>query len=295
MRLATRRFRRLLVSAAALVAALAGRALDAQTPAPGAKAMGMGGTFVAAGNDATALWGNPAGLVECTLGCATLFGGASAADQNAFLRTLRDDFEGIDPDNLTPAQIAKLVQALAGLENSGTGAIGSGVAGLGYALHGFGIGIGATVYGGAYPNLILVPEGPFVGPSLDSTVTLKGIEARELRVGYAGGSHGFTIGGDIRYVQGRTYVAIETLEQAADDPISVLRDAFRKNERRTDKVTFDLGATFHALAGRLRLGIVGQSLNEPELDFADGSRAPLPRTIRAGAAFAPVSFDGIVF
>jgi hypothetical protein len=271
---------------------LAGSGL-AQTPPPGAKAMGMGGTFVASGNDATALWGNPAGLVECPLGCATLFGGAAGADQNEFARTLRDDFQGLDLGNVDPSELPKLIDDLRSFSTPGTGVIGSGSAGLGYALRGFGIGIGETAYAGASPAIqFLEPGSPI--PSLASRVVLKGIEAREIRLGYAGSYLGFTVGGDVRYVQGRTYVASESLSEAADDPLSLLRDALKKSETRTDKVAFDLGVVYSAL-GKLRIGIVGQNLNEPEFDFADGSRSPLPRAIRAGAAFAPVSFDGIVF
>ena len=287
--------RRLLLAAAALAVALAARSLAAQTPPPGAKAMGMGTSFVASGNDATALWGNPAALVECPLGCAALFGGAAAVDENGFARTLRDDFQGLDLGNVTdPDEIAKLAGDLKDFAEPGTGVIGSGSAGLGYALRGFGVGIGEVVYTGAYPVVEYAAPGSPI-PSLASRVVLKGIEAREIRVGYAGSFFGLTVGGDVRYVQGRTYLATESLADAADDPLSILRDALKKSETRSDKVAFDLGAEYRALLGRLRIGIVGQNLNEPEFDFADGSRAPLPRTIRAGAAFAPVSFDGIVF
>ncbi|HWC64627.1 MAG TPA: conjugal transfer protein TraF [Thermoanaerobaculia bacterium] len=280
---------------AALAAVLSALPLAAQTPSPGAKAIGMGGAFVASGNDASALWGNPAGLVECPLGCAILFGGAVATDENGFARTLRDDFRNVGLDTLTdPAKIAALEDDLVRFQEKGTGTIGSGVAGLGYAIRGFGIGIGETIYAGAYPRLVLVPVGDFVLPSFDSSVTLRGIEARELRVGYAGSFFGFTIGGDVRYVQARTYLASESLAEAADDPASLLRDALKKSERRSNKLAFDAGAIWRAPLGRIRVGIVGENLNEPELEFADGSRAPLPRAIRAGAAWAPISFDGIV-
>jgi hypothetical protein len=245
----------------------------------------MGGTFVASGNDASALWGNPAGLADCPLGCAILFGGAAAADENGFARTLRDDFRNVDVDTLTdPPKLAELERDLVRFQEKGTGTIGSGSAGVGYAIRGFAIGIGETAYAGAYPSLVLVPSGDFVVPSLDSAVTLKGIEARELRVGYAGSFFGFTVGGDVRYVQARTYLASESLAEAADDPASLLRDALKKNERRSNEFAVDAGAIWRAPLGRVRLGIVGENLNEPELEFADGSRAPLPRTIRAGCS-----------
>jgi hypothetical protein len=285
---------RIPTSLGALAAFLAAASALAQAPAPGARAMGMGGTFVASENGATALWGNPAELVGCSLGCATLFGGATGVDENAFARRLRNDFEGLDLDHVDPGKVLRLLDDLRSFGTPGTGTIGSGSAGLGYALRGFGIGVGETAYAGAAPAIEFDPPGSGI-PSLASGVVLKGIEAREIRLGYAGAFLGFTVGGDVRYVQGRTYFSTESLADAADDPVRLLRDALKKSETRSNRVAFDLGAVYRALLGRLRIGVVAQNLNEPEFDFADGSRAPLPRAIRAGAAFAPVSFDGIVF
>jgi len=273
------------------MAALAG----AQTAPPGARATGMGGAFVASGNDATALWGNPASLSSCTLGCGVIFGGGIATDENGFARTLRDDFAHVDLATVSdPNEIRKLVADLDGFQKTGTGVIGSGSAGLAYAIGGFAIGIGETVYAGAYPEVQFVTVGGERLPGPGSNVTLKGLEAREVRVGYSGVLGGLTIGADVRYIQGRTYFVRESLAEAADSPVSVLRDALRDGERKTNRVAIDAGALYQA-AGKLRLGIVGLSLNEPKFDLAPGGSIPLPRVIRAGAAFAPLSFDGIVF
>lgn len=267
----------------------------AQTPPPGAKAIGMGGTFVAAGNDASALWGNPAALSQCSLGCAEIFGGGIATDENRFAGRLRDDFANVDLATVSdPNEIRKLVADLESFQARGTGTIGSGSAGLGYAIRGLAIGVGETVYAGAYPDVQFLTVGGERLPSPASSVTLKGLEAREVRVGYAGSVSGFTIGADVRYIQGRTYFARESLADAANNPVSLLRDALRKSEKRTNRVAIDVGALYQAM-GKLRLGIVGIALNEPEFDLAAGGQVPLPRVVRAGAAFAPLSFDGIVF
>jgi len=274
---------------------MASAAAQGQTPSPGAKSIGMGGTFVATASDASALWGNPAGLAQCSLGCAALFGGAVASDGNRFAARLRDDFEGVDLATLTdPARIARLVADLRSFQTSGTGVIGSGSAGLAYALRGFGIGIGETAYAGAYPHVVLTDlGGGVVIPSPESSVRLKGLEAREIRLGYAGNFFGLTLGGDVRYVQGRTYFAEDSLSKAAENPLSLMRDALKENERRTNRFAFDAGALFQPIP-RVRLGVVAMNLNEPKFGVADGSDVRLPRTIRVGAAFAPVSFDGIV-
>src|SRR5204863_9400794 len=130
----------------------------------------------------------------------------------------------------------------------------------------------------------VTPIGAPPVPSLDSRAVLKGLEARELRVGYAGTFSGLTIGADVRYVQGRTYLADESLAEAADDPVGLLRDALKKSERRTNRFALDAGALFQPVP-KLRLGIVALNLNEPKFDVADGSEVRLPRTVRIGAAF----------
>ena len=253
----------------------------------------MGGTFVAAGNDATALWGNPAGIAQCTLGCAVLFGGAIATDENRFANTLHDDFADADLSHLSADQLTRLEDDLRSFQTAGTGTIGSGSAGLAYAIQGFGIGIGGTVYTGVYPTIDLAGVGAAIVPSLDSRVTLRGLETREVRMGYSRAFAGLTVGGDVRYIQGRTYFLSESLPEAAESPVNLSRDALRKNEVRTNRIAFDLGALYQPVP-KLRLGIVGMNLNEPKFDMFDGSDAPLPRTVRVGAAFAPLSWDGVV-
>lgn len=282
-------FRRFSIAGALLVAAAAG----AQTPSPGAKSIGMGGTFVAAGSDATALWGNPAGIAQCTLGCAVLFGGAIATDENRFANTLRDDFANADLAHLSASQLTRLENDLRGFQTPGTGTIASGSAGLAYAIQGFGIGIGGTVYTGVYPTIDLIGIGAAIVPSLDSRVTLRGLETRELRMGYSKAFSGLTVGGVVRYIQGRTYFVSDSLQEAAENPATLSRDALRKNEVKTNRIAFDLGALYQPIP-KLRLGIVGMNLNEPKFGMFDGSDAVLPRTIRVGAAFAPLSWDGVV-
>ena len=279
---------------AALVLVLMARTpLFAQTPSPGARSIGMGGTFVASGDDAAGLWGNPATIAHCSLGCGNLFGGAIATDENRFANTLHDDFAGIDPSHLSTAELTRLENDLKGFQTAGTGTIGSGSAGLAYAIRGFAIGIGGTVYTGAYPTIDLVNVGGSMVPSLDSRVTLKGLETREVRLGYAGSFFGMTLGGDVRYVQGRTYFVSDTLEEAAKNPASLSRDALKQNEVSTNKLAFDAGALFEPVP-RLRLGVVVLNINQPHFDVQNGSNAVLPRTLRVGVAFAPLSWDGVV-
>lgn len=289
----------------------------AQTPPPGAKATALGGSFVASGNDATALWGNPALIAECSLGCATIFGGGIATDENSFARTLENDFSNLSLAELVnnPAKLNQILSDLQGFARPGTGTVGSALAGVGYASHGVAAGIAEYVYAGASPTIDLVHVTPLTLPLNTSSLTLRGIRARETRVGYAGKFilPMLTLGVDLRYIQGSTYFLNETPQTAASasNSIDLLREALRHNELRTNRFAYDAGAMLQPIP-KLRLGLVGQNLNEPSFKIYNCSpsntvsgptptapcpetEVPLPRTIRAGAAFAPVSFDGIVF
>jgi hypothetical protein len=75
--------------------------------------------------------------------------------------------------------------------------------------------------------------------------------------------------------------------------VSLSRDALKQNEVRTNRVAFDAGALYQPIP-KLKLGIVALNLNQPKFDVENGSEAVLPRTIRVGAAFAPLSWDGVV-
>lgn len=288
---------------------LFGGALFAQTPVPGPDAMGVGGAFVASGNDAASLWGNPAGIAACKLGCADLFAGGIASDENQFVSRLRSDFAGADFAGFAAghnlSQIPKLVADLKSFQTPGTGAIGSGSGGLAYAVNGFAIGIGETVYAGAYPTIDLTNVTPATFLNNQTAVTLRGLEARELRLGYAFSAlmNRLTIGVTTRYIEGRTFGLSEPILEAADTPVDIIRDSLKKNEEGTNRIAFDAGAIFSPIP-KLRIGLVGMSLNEPkfaihETDLAGNpvgsTEIPLPRVLRLGASFAPLSYDGIVF
>jgi hypothetical protein len=267
-----------------------------QTPPPGAKATGIGGSFVAEGNDASALWGNPSGITLCPLGCAEIFAGGIATDENEFANKLRDDFKGVRYADFADGQhldrIPKLVSDLESFQTTGTGVIGSGSAGLVYAIHGFAIGIGGTAQAGAYPTVDLVNVTPSTFVNNASSVTLRGLETREVRLAYSYAFAGLTLGAATRYIQGRTYSLTEPLLNAADDPVQVARDALKRNERRTNRVAFDLGAIY--AIPKFRMGIVAQGFNKPTFRVFDGSKITLPHAVRAGAALAITGFDGIV-
>src|SRR5262249_61114952 len=94
----------------------------------GPRASGMGGAQVAAANDTTALWSNPAGLGVDPKLDFSLFASALATDRGSFASTV-NTLSGLDFGHLTPAQETLVLASLAALSRTGTGAVGSGVAG----------------------------------------------------------------------------------------------------------------------------------------------------------------------
>jgi hypothetical protein len=268
----------------------------------------MAGAQTAVASDSTALWANPAGLgVEPKLDL-DLFGSALAADRGRFVSSL-NALTALDPALVAvgnPAQLQAAVATLHNLAGPGVGAIGSGVAGLVVAERGLAIGVGEVAYAGVYPNIDLVHILPGTDPNTSfrfngTGVNAVGLEAREVRVGYAYGLYGRTIlvGAAVRYIWGRTYYNHTSIFEVGQDNVgAVIVDAVKKNEKTTSRFTFDAGAIVNIIS-TVRVGIVSTSMTEPKFDVTQSAVDPallgapayvrLPRTVRAGAAVTPLS------
>ncbi|MBC8645858.1 MAG: conjugal transfer protein TraF [Thermoanaerobaculia bacterium] len=292
-------FRSLLLGAAGLLLPLA---ILGQSPFVGPRGTAMGGAATAVADDGTALWTNPAGLARDPRLDVALFGSGVATNRNEFTGAI-DRLASIDLDRIRQGRdldrIPRALRDLALLTSSGTGIVGSGVAGAVVGKSGVAIGIGDVAYGSVYPTVdlvrILPGNDPATGLAFNRTaVTFVGLEAREARVAYARGFFNrlLLVGATVRYIQGRTYFTRRGVFDTEDsDPATLLREAFDENARETDKLAYDVGAMLN-LAGKLRVGLVGAALNEPEFDLAELPAAPasvrLPRTVRAGVAVQPI-------
>lgn len=302
--LMTRRHARVFFAASVLLS-LSAAFLSAQQPFIGPRAAGMAGAQTAVANDSTALWANPAGLgVEPKLDL-DLFGAALATDRGHFVTSV-NVLTAIDPVHATAAQVTAALTALGSLARPGVGAVGSGVAGLGLAERGLAVGVGDVAYAGVYPNIDLVHILPGNDPNTglafnNSGVSSIGLEAREVRVGYAYGLYGRTllVGAAVRYIWGRTYYNhTRAFDVGQDNVGSLIIDSIKQNSRSTSGFTFDVGAMLNVLS-TVRVGIVGAALTEPKFDVKQSATNPslegapafvrLPRTIRAGAAVQPMS------
>ena len=276
--------------------------LRAQTPWAGARATGMGGAQVAAVNDNSATWSNPAALGALKGWELQVLGGFSAQNRNNLVGTLVGVSDLVD-DGVSEAELPGLIGGITTLATPGTSVVGSGVIGLVASYGGFAMSIGDVPYTGIYPVIDLqhlVPGGDADnGLAFNETgLYLVGLSAREARVAYG---HGFLdgaleVGGALRYVSGVTYfgrcgvLAGEPCE--GKDLGELINDTFDQNARTTNKFTFDVGARLNL--GLFKLGVVGTSLTQPEFTVADvlGSpgTVPLPRQLRGGLSVSVASF-----
>ena len=253
---------------AVLILAAASPAL-AQFPWAGARATGMGGAEVAAVNDNSAIYANPAALGSLEGWNFQILAGAIAQNRNNLVGKAVDlsdlpwdeILDGQRPD-LVPVAVAGIV----GLAQPGTSVIASGVGGLVASYKGFAFSIGDVPYAGIYPTIDLehiVPGGgPDNGLQFNTTgLFLVGLSAREARLAYGGKLFGGTLelGGSVRFVSGQTYFAAcgvtGELTCEGKDLGDLLRDAFDENAVTTNKFTFDAGARLNL--GIFKFGVVG--------------------------------------
>jgi F plasmid transfer operon, TraF, protein len=279
--------------------------MKAQFPSAGARAIGMGAAQVAAVDDASAAWVNPAALAGLKGWNFEVLGGGVAQNRNNLVGTLTNlgalPFDQIAAGN-RPDLVPVLVGGIASLARPGTSVVFSGVAGIVASYQGFSVSIGSVPYSGIYPTIDLqhiVPGGgPDNGLSHNETgLSLAGLSAREVRVAYGhrflGGA--LEAGGAARYVSGVTYFGRCTVFDDActgQDLSDLISDAFDQNAVTTNKFTFDLGARVNL--GIVKFGVSGLALNQPEFAVANvaGSpgSVPLPRQLRGGVAVDVLSF-----
>ncbi len=281
-------------------------AARAQYPWAGARAMGMGGAQVAAVEDNSAIWSNPAALAAQQGLEFQLLGSFAAQNRNNLVGSIVD-LADLPWDEILDGQRPELIPgAIANILNvarPGSAVVGSGVVGLAASWKGFAVSIGDVPYVGIYPIVdtqhIVPGGGPDNGLQFNETgLYLTGLSAREARVGY-----GFTlldgmleVGAAGRYVSGITYFAscgvLVGVDCTSGDLADLIHDAFEQNAVTTNKFTFDAGARVNF--GIFKLGISGTSLTQPEFTVATVTGSPgvvpLPRQLRGGVAVSVLSF-----
>jgi F plasmid transfer operon protein TraF len=279
------------------------RPVRAQFPWAGARAVGMGGAQVAAVDDGTAAWSNPAALGRLEGWGVQVFGSGLAANRNNLVGIV-DSLSNLPFEEIASGDrldlLPELVSDLETLLQPDTSVIFSGVGAIAAHYKGFSLSVGTVPYAGIYPVIDFTHIVPGGGPNNgldfnDSGLYLVGLNAREVRLAYGLGFLGNTVlvGGAARLVFGRTYFTRCGVFDCENKDIGdLVNDAFKENALSSTEFAFDLGAEVNL--GIFRFGVVGTSLNEPNFDVAvvPGAPAtvPLPRQIRGGVAVTPLPF-----
>ncbi len=137
-------------------------------------------------------------------------------------------------------------------------------------------------------DLVNIDLGPAGLPSSiannESSVSVVGVESREFGVTYAGEFKQILVGGNIKYISGRSYFKSVSIE----DP-----DLEGGLEEETSSAFgLDVGLLYNSPEGKWKTGLVLRNINSPSFSYADGE-VELELQARGGVAYQ-VSEDLII-
>lgn len=237
----------------------------------GPRALGMGGASVAAVNDSTAVYWNPAALADVRVVDIRIPVEAGLADHVG----LKDTWSRINDINAQvqagdPAAINETIGLLQDLDKPNTGADIDASAGLlvSIPIAKSTLAISALGYGyaGLYPTVDTLHLGSnpgtpatFVGNN-NSTVTGIGIIAREPAVSFATSLvDKVFIGINAKMIYADTYVNSTTLRS---NTFNTFFDDLKNSKTTSNKAALDAGILYVPVQS-FRVGLVGRDLNSP--------------------------------
>src|SRR3990170_6387997 len=261
----------------------------------GPRALGMGGANVAAVNDSTAVYWNPAALADFKKVDIRVPVSVGLHDHVG----LKDTMDRINDLNAlvqagNTAAINETINLLNDLNKPNTGADIDASAGLlvsipfsksAIAFSALGLG-----YAGLYPTIdtVNMNSTPAACPSTfvgcnNSTVTGIGIVTVEPAFSFATQlNEKLYIGANAKMITASTYIHSQFISSG---DFSTFTDNLDNSETTSNKAAVDAGILFAPIKS-FNIGLVGRNLNSPEFSIL-GGKLELERQYRAGVAWKP--------
>ncbi|HEU4684741.1 MAG TPA: conjugal transfer protein TraF [Nitrospira sp.] len=255
----------------------------------GPRAMGMGGAGVSVTTDALATYWNPAGLAMTQTVDIRIQGGGQAIDRLGIADAIKD-LEDFNPNDTSPANIAKAQDIANRLNRPGANTSVNGSAGLyikgHFGEHAFGFNISDVATGGGFISTPVSATQTGSRVNLTGAMTLPALEARQVAFSYAYAfaDKMFSIGVTAKIIQGAAYNGLIGLQGGDNVKLS---DSFGKATISTS-YGIDVGAIYRP-SSWLRFGVVAKDLNQPTFDAPLGGEIKLRPQVRGGVAVNPYS------
>lgn len=268
-----------------------GEILAAGFAVVGARALGMGGAQVAAVDDITAIYWNPAAMAGYKEGKFSFPLGIRVVEHNDITDTLTDiddvlgDYSLDDPEiYLNETKRNQLLELFTKLDESGTGLVATGNTGLIVSRGNSAFGILELAYLGGWVTMdldrieIVPPAVPNSISNNQSSVTALGLESRELTLSDATQVGPIFIGANVKYIFGRTYYKSVSV---ADESNDLEEDLAKMSD---SDFGCDVGFLYPLPERKLKTGLVVKNLNTPSFSYEDGEVELKPQA-RAGIAW----------
>lgn len=288
----------------------------AQFAVLGPRALGMGGASVAAVNDSTAVYWNPAALANSRKVDIRIPAGAAARDYMGLnnnwdqINTIYDKFNAGDYSAANDLQKLLLdldrPGSVTNIDVTGGLLVSFPVSSSAMAISALGIGFAELV-----PTIDTFHLNTSVPTALDgiannnSAVTAVGLVLAEPAISFATslGEH-FLVGANAKMISASTFLHSEIIRTGNFD---TFQSSMNNSETKSSKPSVDAGILFKPVAG-LDLGVVGRYLNSPtfpiagtvavrdgtgnvSITAASGQEIELKPQYRAGVAWRP--FDNL--